>query len=524
MTEHADAEHCIAVLSPTGRDAELTHKVLMQAGVQSAGCTNIQTLCALVEQGVGALLVAEEALQPEAFDALARTLERQPKWSDIPVLVLTARGANSPTAARALETIGNVTLLERPMRVASFVSNARAALRDRQRQYQLRAHIAERQKAEEALRNADRRKDEFLATLAHELRNPLAPISNATRLLRSVPQEPSLRGAREVIERQVHHLARLVEDLLDVSRISRGKIELRRHPVDLASVVRNAVETSQPLITERAHELSLDLPPDPVLVDVDATRLGQVISNLLNNAAKYTPSGGRIVLSARIESGIVTIRVKDTGIGIDPSLLPTIFDMFVQADNRVERETGGLGIGLTLVRHFVDMHGGSVRAKSDGPNRGSEFVVTLPVADSGALAPPQSVAPEVSSRPPRGLRILVADDNLDNASTMSTLLHLLGNDVVAANSGAEALACAADWRPDVALLDLGMPVMNGYEVAQRIRDFPWGKHVLLVAITGWGQDADRHRSRAAGFDHHLVKPVEIDRLLALLSDKAAQAG
>lgn len=479
-------------------------------------CPDMPSLCSIVEDEIGAIVISDEALLPDAgFDMLAQVLRRQPQWSDIPVLVLTGRGANSPVAIRALDQLGNVTLLERPLRIAALVSNARAALRARQRQYQIRAHLAERERAEQALRDAGRRKDEFLATLAHELRNPLAPISNAAYLMGRVQKEGTLQSAREIIERQVWHLARLVEDLLDVSRISRGKIDLRIGRVDLADVVRNAVETSQPLIDRRRHQLEVHVPADRTLIDIDGTRIAQVIANLLNNAAKYTPRGGSIWLSVSREADHVTIRVRDSGIGIAPDLLDSIFDMFVQADTRLEREIGGLGIGLTLVKHFVEMHGGTVRATSDGPGRGSEFVVTLPVVARPPLQPEESSDPARAAGG-RGLRVLVVDDNRDSADSMSSLLRTFGNEVAVANSGAEALEQLAEYVPEVVLLDIGMPGMNGYEVARRIRADPRVKNVLLIAITGWGQVSDRMLSREAGFDQHMVKPVNIDTLLSVM--------
>ena len=522
MTHSQPVEQRVAVLSPTGRDAVLLCKVLTEAKIDCTICHDVQALCDEVNNGVGALLIAEEAIvSEETFNALALAIAAQPQWSDVPVMMLTTHGADSPTAVRALERLGNVMLLERPTRVGALVSSARAALRARNRQHQIRVHIAEREKSEEALREADRRKDEFLATLAHELRNPLAPISNAARILHMSPQGASLEVARDIIERQVRHLARLVEDLLDVSRITRGKVELRRRRVDLSAIVVNAVETSQPLIAERGHEFVLELPRESLPVDADPTRLAQVISNLLNNAAKYTPRGGRISLAAVREGNVVTIRIKDNGIGIESTMLPKIFDMFVQVDNRIERASGGLGIGLTLVRHFVELHGGSVHAASDGPQLGSEFAIRLPLGEAPAVATPDPRFHAPSALPEAGLRILVVDDNYDNADTMSTLLRMLGNDVTVANAGEEALERIAQSRPDVVLLDIGMPKMNGYEVAYRIRHQPSGQDIMLVAITGWGQEADRVRSRAAGFDHHLVKPVDVDQLQQLLAEKHA---
>ena len=523
MTAAASCEHHVAVLCPTGRDALLTQRVLVQAGIACMVCADVDAACAALRAGVGALLIAEEALGSNAaFVRIADTLARQPHWSDLPVLVLTTRGADSPTAARSLERLGNVALLERPLRVSALVSSARVALRARERQYQIRAHLAERERAEALLREADRRKDEFLATLAHELRNPLAPIVNAAYLLRMETQPEQREAATEAIDRQVQLLARLVEDLLDVSRISRGRVELRRVRVDLESIVRNAVELARPHLDEGDLVFTLETPPGPILIDADATRMSQAIANLLNNAAKFTPRGGSVELKVTVDDGDVTIRIKDSGIGIDPEMIPKIFDMFVQADNRLERDTGGLGIGLTLVRHFVELHGGSIEAKSGGLTLGSEFVVRIPVAaDAVESLPAARDGREATAEREPGLRMLVVDDNRDNATTMATLLQMLGHDVAVANSGAEALERLAEAVPAVALVDIGMPGMNGYELAERIRSHPGGDCVYLIAMTGWGQESDRVRSKGAGFDRHMVKPVDLDQLLALLREKVA---
>jgi len=522
MNESTRDEYSVAVLATTGRDADLTRRVLADAHIACKICEDVDALCCEIRDGVGALVIAEEAIFADAsFRAVADALDRQPRWSDLPLLVLTARGADSPTAMRTLDALGNVTLLERPLRIGAFVSSARAAIRGRQRQYQIRAHIAERERTEASLRDADRRKDEFLATLAHELRNPLAPISNAAQLLQMTPQRESRQWASEVIGRQVRHLARLVEDLLDVSRISRDKVELRLARVDLGDIVHSAIETSQPLIAGRDHAFSMELPAEPLPLDADATRLAQVISNLLNNAAKFTPNGGRIALIVTRDDAFVTIRVRDSGVGIDAAMLPKVFDMFIQADNRLERTTGGLGIGLTLVRHFVEVHGGTVEALSAGRDRGSEFVVRLPLAVTRSDAPAAATDGEAGKRHDGPLRILVVDDNVDSADSISALLACQGNDVTTVNDGAQALESCARAPPDVALLDIGMPNMNGYDVATKLRLQPHGKEVLLIAMTGWGQEVDRSRSQASGFDFHLVKPLDFEELQRVLASATA---
>lgn len=379
--------------------------------------------------------------------------------------------------------------------------------------------IEDHKRAEDALKEADRRKDEFLATLAHEMRNPLAPLRNGLELMRLADDSREIiEHARDMMERQLGQLVRLVDDLLDVSRISRGRIELRRERVELAEVVRRAIETSRPSIEAGGHHLRLDEPPMPVMVDADVTRLSQVFSNLLNNAAKYTPSGGQIVLSIMCNDGNAAVSVRDTGVGIPSEMLPKVFDMFAQVDRSLDRSQGGLGIGLSLVKKLVEMHGGSVEAKSEGHGRGSEFVVHLPTVPSPAVARSADSGEQADAATAR-CRVLVVDDNVDAAESMAMMLNVMGNETRTAHDGLQAIELAADFRPDVVLLDIGMPKLNGYETARRIREQPWGRHVVLAATTGWGQDDDRRRSREAGFDVHLVKPIDLAALRKLLAPK-----
>jgi PAS domain S-box-containing protein len=359
----------------------------------------------------------------------------------------------------------------------------------------------------QALKEADRRKDEFLAVLAHELRNPLAPVRNAIEILRATPaRSPQLQWTQDVIDRQVRQLSRLVDDLLDVSRIASGKIELRRERIELATAVHIALESSRPLIERAAHSLSVDLPPEPIWVDGDRARIAQVLSNLLNNAARYTRSGGHIWLSAERAGESAVIRVRDNGIGIRPAMLSQIFDMFTQGGSAGPHSQGGLGIGLTLVRRLVELHGGHVEAHSEGIGCGSEFVVTLPLARVDAPAQrPAAESAATRDREPR--RILVVDDNGDAADSLCMLLKSRGHDVRVAYDGLEAVGAALTFDPEVVLLDIGLPKLSGYEAARRIRESR-GEDVLLIAVTGWGQEEDRRRSRDAGFDHHLTKPVD----------------
>jgi PAS domain S-box-containing protein len=371
--------------------------------------------------------------------------------------------------------------------------------------------------AEEALREADRRKNEFLAMLAHELRNPLAPIRNAVQILRLAGGDEPIRSVCDTMERQVNQLVRMVDDLLDVNRISRGKIELRIGRTELAPIVHHAVESVRPIIENKGHDLSVTMPSHPVYLDADPARMAQVLGNLLNNACKFTPNGGRITLDAEQQADHVVIRVRDNGIGIAGDQLARIFEMFTQVDTSLERSVSGLGIGLTLVKKLVEMHNGTVEAHSDGIAQGSEFVVRLPI--SIAAPDPHTAVPLVSETVttiPR--RILVVDDNRDSAKTLAMLLKLTGHQTHIAFDGLEAIAAAESIRPDVVLLDIGLPKLNGYEAAITIREQPWGKDMRLVAVTGWGQDDDRQKSKDAGFDAHVVKPIEHAVLTKLLAE------
>ena len=387
----------------------------------------------------------------------------------------------------------------------------------------LQGEVTVRSRAEDALRQADRHKDEFLAMLAHELRNPLAPIRNAVHLMRmKALQDPQMCLARDVIERQLSQLTRLVDDLLDVSRITRGKINLTRQPLKVSELIARAVETVEPIIQGRSQVLTVELPEQPPVVDGDCMRLTQAIANVLGNAAKYTDAGGSIVLQVCARARDVEIRVRDTGIGIPAEVLPKIFDLFTQLDQRMERPQSGLGIGLALVRRLVEMHGGSVSAHSEGPGRGSEFVICLPLMTPAVVpAVGDPVTAECQAARPQHRRILVADDNLDALESLAALLALNGHEVHRAQDGAAALQAAMRHRPEVIFLDIGMPQMDGYEVARRIRAHEWGKELLLIAVTGWGQESDRQRSFAAGFDFHLVKPVDLEKLNQLLSKVSA---
>jgi len=625
-------------LAPTGKDAAMAQSVLVQAGLECLCCRDLDQVRTELLVGAAALLLAEEAIAPEGKNFLIEWVTNQSPWSDLPVLVLARPGADSAAVAEALDLLGNVTVLERPARVAALVSVVRSAVRARQRQYQIRDYfeereralqtqallaaivessddaivsktlggiilswnagaerlfgyssseavgrsilmlipperheeepvlierlsrgerikhfetvrvakdgrrldvsltvspirdargrvvgaskvardIGERKRAEALLRDADRRKDEFLAILAHELRNPLAPIRNSLDILQLTnANDPATKRVRGVMERQVNHMVRLVDDLLEVSRITLGKIELRKERLDVAGVVRSAVESSRPLITAARHRLILRIPPEPLILEGDPVRLTQVIANLLNNAAKYTDEGGEISLTVERDAKDVTIAVRDTGTGIAASMLPHVFELFTQSERASGRAQGGLGIGLTLVKNLVELHGGCVEAHSEGPGKGSEFVVRLPRLGDEQLV--SITGPE--QQPPATLaarRILVVDDNQDAAESLSMLLTMLGADVHVVHTGLDGLEAVAVYQPDVVLLDIGLPDIDGYEVARRIRQ-QHSADIRLIALTGWGQEEDRRRTRAAGFDHHLIKPADIRALEVLLN-------
>ncbi len=384
---------------------------------------------------------------------------------------------------------------------------------------EIKETIVELDRAHDALREADRKKDEFLAVLSHELRNPLNPIRNAAAVLRLSGDRSQAVWAADVIDRQSRQLARLLEDLLDAARITQGKLELRKQRVALSAIVMMAVETTRPLFEANDQKLDVTLPAETVHVEADSTRMAQVLGNLLNNAAKYTDRGGSIALSAALRDGRVAISIKDTGSGIAAADLSRVFDLFMQARAHTGRAGGGLGIGLSLVKILVEMHGGTAEARSDGPGKGSEFIVTLPAlpdARTSRTEPGTVHYPGAA----RSLKVLVADDVADSVESLAMVLRALKHDVHVASDGSAALDVARKVRPDVAILDIGMPGLTGYEVASRIRHYPWGKHMTLIALTGWGQDRDLERARDAGFDHHMTKPADSALLARYLAEAA----
>lgn len=634
----------ILVLAPTSNDGTLTSRFLRQAGLTVAVCADFADLGRRLGENCGALLLAEEAITRASIRDLVEHLDRQPSWSDLPVIIITGTGESArirPRYLAALGPVGNVSIIERPVRPETLVTACQVALRSRAKQYEVRELLEERdrlvseaqqqariydttlssihdftctfdrhgcflyanrpllelfqleladvvgrtfrqlpyppelaerlqrqveqvllkrqvvrdeisylhpdgvtrfheyifnpvlgpdgqvevvagstrdtsvrRRSEEALLEAARRKDEFLAMLAHELRNPLAAVSSAVSILRSC-QSSERQWATGVIERQSGQLGRLIDDLLDMTRINTGKVRLRREVVDAARILDQARDSVRPLVEERGHQMHCSWPEGALWLDADPTRLEQIVFNLLTNAIKYTPAGGRIELTARRTEQEVELEVRDNGIGISPERLPEMFQLFAQGERSIARSEGGLGVGLTIVQRLVDLHGGRIDAHSGGPNCGSTFRVLLPAAEAPApvAAPGASAPPE----PPPGRRVLIVDDNIDTAVGMARLLTRAGHRTELAHDGFQALARTREFNPDVIVLDIGLPGMDGFEVVRRLRVEPTSAGAVMIAVTGYGQQSDRDQALEAGFDHHLVKPVDFAELKGLLS-------
>lgn len=443
---------------------------------------------------------------------LMRGIERTRR---VPIIFLTAGSADRQRRFRGYEA-GAVDFLHKPIESDILRSKAGVFFELYRQQQQLARQRDELKANAEALKDADRRKDEFLATLAHELRNPLAPIRNGLQILRMSPNADTAEKVRDMMDRQMTHMVRLIDDLLDVSRISQGKIDLRKERITLQSILQSAVEGSRPLIEAARHTLTLDVPEAPLWLDADLTRIAQVISNLLNNAAKYTTEGGKITLTVRSEGNEAVIAVTDNGMGIPHSMLPKVFELFTQIDRNLERSQGGLGIGLALVKRLVEMHGGAIRAESAGLNKGSSFTVRLPLS-SAAVQQLAAEKPAGKSHNGKALHVLVVDDNIASAKTTGWMLELIGYESTLAHDGPEAVEAAKKQHPDVILLDIGLPGMNGYDVCRELRKDPAFKHTVMIAQTGWGQERDRQHAKDAGFDHHLIKPVKFEEFSDLLA-------
>lgn len=466
----------------------------------------------LARGGVEAVLLDLSLPESQGLESLVRIHGHRP---GVPVVVLTG-STDEELGNRAVQAGAQDYLVKGHVDGHTLGRALRYAIERGRIEEELRRRVAQ-------LAEMDRRKDEFLATLAHELRNPLAPIANTLHILRISGQAgPTAQHLHEMMERQVKHMVRLVDDLLEVSRITRGKIELRKERVTLAAIVNSAVETSRHFIDAAHHELTLTVPPEPIILEADPVRLSQVIANLLNNAAKYTEEGGRIWVTAQQQGGEAVLRVRDNGLGIPAAMLGHIFDMFAQVDRTLKRSQGGLGIGLALARTLVQMHGGRIEVHSEGTGLGAEFTVHLPLAPvepaPAAVVPGESAQPALRTQ----RRVLIVDDNRDAAESLGMLLNFLGADVAVVYDGPSALDTARAYRPAIVLMDIGMPGMDGHEVARRLRADPAQRDVTLIALSGWGQEEDRRRSQAAGFDHHLVKPVDTEALQALLTESASK--
>ena len=498
----------VLVLAPSGRDAALACEVLQSAGVAAEPAPTLGELCARITEGAGAVVLTQEALRPPALARLAGALSGQPPWSDLPVLVFSSHEAGSGPAAdrpAALAGIANLIFLDRPTRRVALLSAVHSALRARRRQYEVRDLVFQ-------LQRGVRERDQFLAILGHELRNPLGAILASVQLLEQKEPEKGPRE-RKIIRRQTQLLSRLVDDLLDVSRVTSGKIALDRRGVDLRELVGRCVVNCGAAAREAGVAIAFSA-NGAVWVTGDAVRLEQIVNNLLTNAVKYTPPGGRVDVRVAREGPDALVRVADTGVGMDAEILPRVFDLFTQAEEALDRAHGGLGIGLTLVRSLVELHGGTVRAESPGRGLGSTFTVRVPGAEAGASkgSDEEGAVPPVESR-----RILLVEDNADVRDGLRELLEESGHRVATAADGLEGIQLASSFRPDAAFVDIGLPGLDGYGVARHLRQ-SLGADVLLVALTGYGLPEDRRRALEGGFDAHLTKPVTLRAILRLLAE------
>ena len=510
----------VLLVAPTRRDAVVTCSLLLKAGVLCESYDTLPELVAQMKHGVGALMLTDRALFERDIEAILQLLEEQAPWSDVPVVLLTQGPQSSSRAMEVLRRLSNLTLLDRPTSTRSMISAVQAALRARRRQYQLRDQMQAQAQAQQALREADKRKDEFLATLAHELRNPLAPLSTGLQLMNTDLDEQRAQRIHHIMERQLNQLVRLINDLLDVSRVSSGKVVLQLNRIDMRTVIESALESCQPALDAAEHTLRLHLPDTPVWVKGDEARLEQVICNLVNNACKYTAKRGNITITLTQEAERAIAKVIDDGLGIPPDMLPLVFEMFTQIDRNLDRAQGGLGIGLSLVRSLMELHGGDVRAESAGEHKGSTFTISLPVAAGDTVALPATVSAQTTTASPN-LRVLVVDDNNDAADSLSLLLATRGHQTMTVYGGAAALNAAAEFQPDAIFCDLGMPVLSGFEVAARLRGDSRYRSAVLVAVTGWGSDRDKRRAYEGGFDLHITKPISMEDLDAVLQRASA---
>jgi signal transduction histidine kinase/ActR/RegA family two-component response regulator len=542
-------EERVLVLMPSERDTERTLHLLTDANLPCTACADVPELCRELRRGAGAVLLTDEMISADLDRYLEEALRQQSAWSALPILLLAREGTGERMQRGTLGAYNSVIVVERPVRTRSLVSAVQSALRARRNQYQIRDAIREherqaaelmvqeeklqRSRAELAayanqLRTADRRKDEFLATLAHELRNPLAPISTGLSLLADSSNPELSRRTLGVMQRQVRHMVRLIDDLLDVSRITTGKLELKRERIAVASVVEAAIEGSLPNLERAQIKLRLDVTDEQLFLDADHTRIAQVLSNLLNNSSKYTANDGSVVLSVRRDGDHVRIAVRDNGLGFPEECIEDIFQMFGQVNRALDRSHGGLGIGLALVRKLVEMHGGTVDAYSAGPNQGSTFTVRLPLAD-GAPARVNGTAVQMAPKPTEK-RVLVVDDNDDAAELLALMLERGGYQTMIVHDGPAAIDAAHSLIPDIVILDIGLPGITGYEVAEQLRADRSLSDTALIALTGWGAPDDRRKALESGFDVHLTKPVTAEDLhdalerASLLRQRAVLSG
>lgn len=493
----------------SGRDGPLTSRFLSEAGFETLHTSSCDECCRELERGAGLLLVAEELLSVPQSGTLRSLLFRQPAWSDIPVIVIAAEESRG-RATKLVVDLSSVSVLHRPLSLDTLCSTVGAALRARRRQYEVRDLLEQRDEA-------NRRREEFLAMLAHELRNPLAPLRTGLQLLRLTEAEEQRARVRTMLERQVENLSRLVDDLLDVSRITRGKIRLQKEMLDVGEVLRRALEARAPQAAEKGISLALDPAAlrEPVWAEADPTRLEQMIDNVLVNAIKFTPPKGSVKVTVRRNDREAVISVRDSGIGIPPQMLRTVFELFAQAERGLDRTQGGLGIGLTVVRTLAELHGGTAVAISEGEGKGTEIVIRLPALPSASPAGRPQVQRD-SAKGGRSRRVLVVEDNRDAAETLAGLLRHQGHRVSVAYNGNEGLAAFERERPEVMICDIGLPGLDGYDLARAVRNRDRTGQCLLIALTGYGEPRERERGLRAGFQHYFVKPADPDSLAGLL--------
>ncbi|MEK6336895.1 MAG: ATP-binding protein [Acidobacteriota bacterium] len=514
-------DETILILAPAGRDGELAARFISEASLASNICESMEELCDEMVNGAGLVFLTREALTRDALDCVARAIATQPAWSDIPIILLTSGGGGeSPNDSAALIAFGNaanVTLIERPVRVMTLLTSIEAALRARRRQYQVRDLLESEHEAVAAAEKANRLKDEFLATVSHELRNPLNVVLGYSEILLRTPQigdSPSLRQMTEALKRNAQSQSQLINDLLDLSRLQMGKISLNRETVWLSAMIENAVETVRTEADGKNITIAINESNEALFVEADPLRLQQVTWNLLNNAVKFTPAGGQVNISLTTEDESAVLVIQDSGQGIQPDFLPHVFEMFRQGDASTVRRQSGLGIGLALVRRLVELHGGSVAADSKGTDQGASFTIRLPLKQQAELEPlPTSGI--VKGRL-AGMNVLMIDDSEDTIAMLKILLEIDGATVTSARNGGEALRIAAAANFDVILSDISMPEMDGFEFLRRLRQIPGRTDVPVLALTGFGQAEDIARADAAGFASHLTKPLEVDGLTEIL--------